>query len=69
MDGIVWYARHRDRLAKEELKNRVTMESTLNIVQTYNSGCLLYFKHLVHYYLDMVKCVVLTDMGLFVLFF
>lgn len=62
------YARHRDKVAKEELKNRVTTKSISDIMQTHDSGYLLYFKHLLCYYLDMVKCVMLVDMELFVLF-
>lgn len=68
VSASVGYVRHRDRVAKEGLKHRVRIESVSDIMQTHNSGSLLYLKHLLHCYLDMVKCVMLLDMPLFVLF-
>ena len=58
MGGSAACARHRDKAVKEELKSRVTAESTSDVMQTHDSGCLLYFKHFLCYYLDRVKCVV-----------
>ena len=69
MSASVGHVRHRDRMAKDGLVHRVRTKSVSDIMQTLNnSGCLLYFKHLLHCYLDMVKCVMLLDRPLFVLF-
>lgn len=58
MGGIVAYGRHRNKAAKGQLKSRVTTEWASDVMQTHDSGCLLYFKHFLCYYLDMIKCVV-----------
>lgn len=69
MSASVGHVRHRDEIAKEGLMHRVRIKSGSDIMQTLNnSGCLLYFKRLLHCYLDMVKCVMLLDRPLFVLF-
>lgn len=68
MTAAVGYARHRGKVAKEGLKQGVRIQSVSDIMQTHNFGCLLYFRHLLQCYLDMVKCVMLLDMPLFVLF-
>ena len=69
MSASVGHVRHRDIIAKEGLMHRVRIKSVSDIMQTLNnSGCLLYFKHLLHCYLDMVKCVMFLDRLLFVLF-